>query len=51
MLPVQVETNHSSQRELKVSDDKSLGNENKDLEINKSEANDKEDNIVIENNL
>ena len=48
MLPVQVETNHSSQRELKVSDDKSLGNENKDLEINKSEANDKEDNIVIE---
>ena len=46
MLPVQVETNHSSQRELKVSDDKSLGNENKDLEINKSEANDKEDNIV-----
>ena len=51
MLPVQVETNHTSQRELKVSDDKSLGNENKDLEINKSEANDKEDNIVIENNL
>ena len=51
MLPVQVETNHSSQRELKVSDDKSLGNENKDLEINKSEANDKEDNIVIENNI
>ena len=51
MLPVQVETNQSSQTELKDSEDKSLGDENKDLEINKSEANDKEDNVAIENNL
>ena len=35
MLPVQVETNQSSQTELKDPEDKSLGDENKDLEINK----------------
>ena len=51
MLPTQIETNHSSQRELKESEDKSLDEESKDLEINKSEANDKEDNVAIENNL
>ena len=51
MLPAQVETNHSSQTELKDTEEKSLGDENKDLEINKSEANDKEDNVAIENNL
>ena len=51
MLPVQVETNHSSQTELKDADDKSLDNENKNVEINKSEVNDKEDNVAIENNL
>tara|TARA_B100001939_G_scaffold218090_1_gene187667 strand:+ start:151 stop:558 length:408 start_codon:yes stop_codon:yes gene_type:complete len=51
MLPVHVETNHSSQTELKDQEDKSLGDENKELEINKSEANDKEDNVAIENNL
>ena len=51
MLPVQVETNHSSQTELKDADDKSLDSENKNVEINKSEVNDKEDNVAIENNL
>ncbi len=51
MLPVQVETNQSSQTELKDTEGKSLGNDNKDLEINKSEANDKEENVAIENNL
>ena len=51
MLPVQVETNHASQTELKDADDKSLDNENKNVEINKSEVNDKEDNVAIENNL
>ena len=51
MLPVQVDTNQASQAELKDSEDKSLGDESKDLEINKSEANDKEDNVAIENNL
>ena len=51
MLPVQVDTNHSAQTELKDSENKSLGDENKDLEINKSEANDKEDSFPIENNL
>ena len=51
MLPVQVETNQSSQTELKNSEYKSLGDENKDLEINKSEANEKDDNVAIENNL
>ena len=51
MLPVQVETNHTSQTELKDTEEKSLSDENKNLEINKSEANDKEDNVAIENNL
>ena len=51
MLPTQIETNHSSQRELKESEVKSLDEESKDLEINKSEANDKEENVAIENNL
>ena len=51
MLPVQIDTNHSSQTELKDPESKSLGDENKDLEIKKSEANDKEDNVAIENNL
>ena len=56
MLPVQVETNQFiSKTELKKDTlklMKSLGDENKDLEINKSEANDKEDNVAeIENNL
>ena len=41
MLPVQVDTNHSSQTELKDLEDKSLGDENKDIEINKPEAKDK----------
>ena len=51
MLPVQIDTNHSSQTELKDPEGKSLGDENKDLEIKKSEAKDKEDNVAIENNL
>ena len=51
MLPVQVDTNHSAQTELKDSENKSLVDENKGLEINKSEANDKEDSVSIENNL
>ena len=51
MLPVQGETNHSSQSELKDPEEKSLDNESKDLEIKKSEANEKEDNVAIENNL
>ena len=51
MLPVQVDTNHSSQTELKDLEDKSLGDENKDIEINKPEAKDKEDSVAIENNL
>ena len=51
MLPVQVETNHTSHTELKDTEEKSLSDENKNLEINKSEANDKEDNVAIENNL
>lgn len=51
MLPVQVETNHTSQTELKDTEEKSLSDENKNLEINKSEANDKEDNVAIENKL
>lgn len=51
MLPNQADVNHSAQSELKGSDEKSLNNENKNLEINKSDVNDKEDNIAIENNL
>tara|TARA_B100000963_G_scaffold221953_1_gene193471 strand:- start:1579 stop:1986 length:408 start_codon:yes stop_codon:yes gene_type:complete len=51
MLPNQTEANHSPQTELKGSDEKSLNGENKNLEIDKSDVNDKEDNIVIENNL
>ncbi len=51
MLPVQVDTNHSSQTELKDLEDKSLGDENKDIEINKPEAKDKEDSVAIENNI
>ena len=51
MLPAQVEVNHSSQSELKDTDGKLLNEENKNLEINKSEVNDKDDNITIENNL
>ena len=51
MLPAQVEVNHSSQSELKDTDEKLLNEENKNLEINKSEVNDKDDNITIENNL
>ncbi len=51
MLPVQVDTNHSSQTELKDLEDKSLGDENKDIEINKPEAKDKEDSVAIESNI
>ena len=51
MLPVQVDTNHSSQTEIKDLEDKSLGDENKDIEINKPEAKDKEDSVAIENNI
>ena len=51
MLPNQTEANHSPQTELNGSDEKSLNGENKNLEIDKSDVNDKEDNIVIENNL
>ena len=51
MLPVQVDTKHSSQTELKDLEDKSLGDENKDIEINKPEAKDKEDSVAIENNI
>ena len=51
MLPAQVEVNHSSQSELKDTDGKLLNEKNKNLEINKSEVNDKDDNITIENNL
>ena len=50
MLPAQVETNTSSQAEIKDSEEKSSNGENKDLEINKSESDDK-DNIAVENNL
>ena len=51
MLPAQVDTNHSSQTELKDLEDKSLGDENKDIEINKPEAKDKEDSVAIESNI
>ena len=50
MLPAQVEANTSSQAEIKDSEEKSSNDENKDLEINKSESDDK-DNIAAENNL
>ena len=50
MLPAQVEANTSAQAEIKDSEEKSSNDENKDLEINKSESDDK-DNIAIENNL
>ena len=50
MLPAQVETNTSAQTEIKDPEEKSSNDENKDLEINKSESDDK-DNIAIENNL
>tara|TARA_B100001093_G_scaffold83959_1_gene75501 strand:- start:494 stop:898 length:405 start_codon:yes stop_codon:yes gene_type:complete len=50
MLPAQVEANISSQSEIKDPEEKSSNDENKDLEINKSESDDK-DNIAVENNL
>ena len=50
MLPAQVEANTSPQAEIKDPEEKSSNGENKDLEINKSESDDK-DNIAIENNL
>ena len=50
MLPAQVEANTSAQTEIKDPEEKSSNDENKDLEINKSESDDK-DNIAIENNL
>jgi hypothetical protein len=50
MLPAQVEANTSAQTEIKDPEEKSSNDENKDLKINKSETDDK-DNIAIENNL
>ena len=50
MLPAQVEANTSAQTEIKDPEEKSSNDENKDLKINKSESDDK-DNIAIENNL
>ena len=50
MLPAQVEANTSAQAEIKDAEEKLSNDENKDLEINKSESDDK-DNIAIENNL
>ena len=50
MLPAQVEANTSAQTEIKDAEEKLSNDENKDLEINKSESDDK-DNIAIENNL
>lgn len=50
MLPAQVEANTSAQTEIKDPEEKSSNDENKDLEINKSESDDK-DNIAAENNL
>ena len=50
MLPAQVEANTSSQSEIKDTEEKSSNDENKNLEMNKSESDDK-DNIAVENNL